>query len=263
MSKAAPLRSWHAERSDGDGGTRVFNREWRAKGEAADEDTEQSEAAPRRHREHQTGIGPRGPRALIEVDQSARPACMDAEEYADWTARNRSAGAEKAATPCHDCLPGFAADMRSEGRCNGTPLGQITDEEEPALPEVIRRRSRHMQFIHVDLTAPCETCAHATVCKYREQLRDLNEARITMSQEMPEGVNVVLSGTIGCIAYLRAPNSRAAAPVETVTDDKPKRQYSPEGLAHIRENVEKARAAAAARRAAASATQEPQDEATA
>lgn len=56
-----------------------------------------------------------------------RPACMDDDEYAGWTRLNV---ASRTASPCDDCLAGFAADMRAIGRCDGTPLGYEDDEED-------------------------------------------------------------------------------------------------------------------------------------
>ena len=32
--------------------------------------------------------------------------------------------------PCRDCLAGFAAEMRDIGKCDGSPKGEVPDEEE-------------------------------------------------------------------------------------------------------------------------------------
>lgn len=59
-----------------------------------------------------------------------RPACMDDEEWALWKAANdRIYVGMQAARPCADCPLGHAADMRAEGRCNGTPGGVEEDDE--------------------------------------------------------------------------------------------------------------------------------------
>ena len=79
------------------------------------------------------------------------PACMDAGELAGWRDRNaRLLPFRRAERPCEDCLLGFAAEMRAEGRCNGEPGGDGEDqdftrrrrvpapapiEEEPAVAE--------------------------------------------------------------------------------------------------------------------------------
>lgn len=67
--------------------------------------------------------------AALPAAEPFAPLCMDADELADWHALNsrNSNRSERAATPCDDCLLGFAAEMRAQGRCNGTPGG---DEEE-------------------------------------------------------------------------------------------------------------------------------------
>lgn len=64
------------------------------------------------------------------------PLCMTADEWADWRAHVSFTGhhTEQAARPCDDCPLGFAADMRAEGRCNGTPGGVADEpEEEPIV----------------------------------------------------------------------------------------------------------------------------------
>jgi hypothetical protein len=66
------------------------------------------------------------------------PACMEPDELAAWEEmRDRStAYHDRTARPCHDCLAGFAAEMRAIGRCNGTPAGFEEDPEmdAPATP---------------------------------------------------------------------------------------------------------------------------------
>jgi hypothetical protein len=78
-----------------------------------------------------------------------RPLCMDADEYERWRGKEGATSAVvkagnrrpskregwtlpngKAMRPCHDCLAGYAAEMRAEGRCNGRPMGYAEDDDE-------------------------------------------------------------------------------------------------------------------------------------
>jgi hypothetical protein len=59
---------------------------------------------------------------------------MSEDEWSDWQRHNQSMGSGRAKRPCEDCLLGFAAEMRLEGRCNGTPAGDHTEPEEEELP---------------------------------------------------------------------------------------------------------------------------------
>ncbi len=63
--------------------------------------------------------------------------CMEPDELADWNRHNRTAAFSahgKALTPCEDCLPAFALEMRAIGRCNGEPGGVEPDEQQPHNP---------------------------------------------------------------------------------------------------------------------------------
>ena len=55
---------------------------------------------------------------------------MDPDEWAAWRSLNDRSGSNRAARPCSDCLLGYAAEMRADGRCNGTPGGDAADDEE-------------------------------------------------------------------------------------------------------------------------------------
>jgi hypothetical protein len=47
---------------------------------------------------------------------------MEAGELARWSAANkRCPDFLHAASPCADCTPAYAADMREAGRCHGMP----------------------------------------------------------------------------------------------------------------------------------------------
>ena len=54
-----------------------------------------------------------------------RPPCMMPGELARWSEANLLfVGSRRALSPCLDCTPTFAVEMRLEGRCNGTPCGR-------------------------------------------------------------------------------------------------------------------------------------------
>ena len=68
-----------------------------------------------------------------------RPLCMDDEEWDGWQAGNRVQPMQgQAGSPCEDCLPGFALEMRAVSRCDGIPTGVV--DEDPPLPAIVRRR---------------------------------------------------------------------------------------------------------------------------
>ncbi|HVA73459.1 MAG TPA: hypothetical protein VNF71_02700 [Acidimicrobiales bacterium] len=50
---------------------------------------------------------------------------MTKEEFARWSEANQRAAlqgrAHRAVSPCEDCTPVFAEEMRREGRCDGWP----------------------------------------------------------------------------------------------------------------------------------------------
>jgi hypothetical protein len=52
---------------------------------------------------------------------------MDDDEWAAWTAANRSLRWDHSPTPCSDCVTGFALAMRAIGRCDGVPWGVEDD----------------------------------------------------------------------------------------------------------------------------------------
>lgn len=269
MTKAAPLTSWHAARSAGDGGTRVFNREWRAHGEAV-------KSAP----DYAVTIPPTRTTRLLSADQVAeiraselsnvalaalygrdkrlisdvrvgradgKPEptaplvllCMDPDELAEWHRRNETAASYvggRAATPCEDCLLAFALEMRAIKRCNGTPgaAADVEDQDEPETPA----EEKHMATVQVLITAPCETCAHEPVCGRKAAIDTITSVGIERDP-MPKGLSMVFSAAVDCDAYMRLKGSHAT-PTAVSSG---KRQFSPEGLAHIRENAVKAREA--------------------
>lgn len=74
---------------------------------------------------------------------------MTHEDRARWDRLNWQARTNRAALPCGDCTPEFAAEMRAEFRCNGFPgmTGLPRPEPTPGRrhscpPEVRRERRR-------------------------------------------------------------------------------------------------------------------------
>lgn len=137
------------------------------------------------------------------------PLCMDAAEWAEWRARNPIYLSEAVARPCEDCLLGFAADMRAEGRCNGTPGGaaEIEIEEEPmdqvSAPAGIR--------VEVAVAAPCPRCEKADVCGLRESVEGLGTLPV-MAPRLDPRIGLALAGTVSCSAFVKmghSPETRA------------------------------------------------------
>lgn len=53
------------------------------------------------------------------------PLCMTADDYADWRVFNGRTASQRVPLPCSDCPASYAAEMLAEGRCNGTPKGDV------------------------------------------------------------------------------------------------------------------------------------------
>lgn len=112
--------------------------------------------------------------ALAIAAPAWAPACMDADEWALWERANRSINSsiERATRPCADCPLGYAADMRAEDRCNGTPGGVQDEEEADAVeapeepraivaPAITERREDTGREGAMDRTGPTERQAQA------------------------------------------------------------------------------------------------------
>lgn len=69
------------------------------------------------------------------------PQCMEPDEWTAWQGTNRrlTLHDDQAARPCADCLAGYAADMRAQGRCNGDPAGDHKDDEEETMEPTPRQ----------------------------------------------------------------------------------------------------------------------------
>lgn len=68
-----------------------------------------------------------------------KPACMTPEEYAAWSQTNGQLRV-KAGSPCFDCLPTFAAEMRAVDSCDGEIQRTGTPPVYPATPHQLRLR---------------------------------------------------------------------------------------------------------------------------
>lgn len=156
------------------------------------------------------------------------PSCMDAEEWADWRARNPTHIPGTVARPCEDCLLGFAADMRALGRCNGTPGGAAVDEEIEEEP--MDQVSAPAGFrVEVAVEAPCPRCEKADVCGLRASVEGLRALPV-MAPRLDPRIGLALAGTVSCSAFVKA-RIRLASGGEI--EARPKRQVSPETRARI------------------------------
>lgn len=175
------------------------------------------------------------------------PLCLDPDEWADWRARVSFTGhhSEQAARPCDDCPLGFAADMRAEGRCNGTP-GGVHDEPEEETPMDVVKMSGGQTRVEVAVVAPCGTCAHAAVCRLREHV----ESRSQLSAEAPvydRAIRYELVATVTCEHYAKDRIRVASLTEVAAAPKRTGRPMSPEARA----NMAKAAQARVARERAA------------
>jgi hypothetical protein len=159
------------------------------------------------------------------------PLCFDADELAGWHLFNDRAKGHGRATPCADCLPGFAADMHAEissehpqGRCNGAPHGVQEDEEmgtfsfdasagqhEPAPPKAIPPSRR----VELEVAAPpCGSCAHEPVCALRAAFEGMATVE-TSAPPLPDGLRLSLIASVECSHFLR--DRAKPAPVRVLT----------------------------------------------
>ena len=166
-------------------------------------------------------------------------ACMDPAEWDAWHAANRSARGGRDSRPCDDCLLGFAAEMRTAGRCNGQPGADATDDEEETAMEPTNTPAPKTTPARLTVEAPCRSCSHAPVCRVRDRVIDASTIAIAVPV-MGDGVTIALTGTVECDWYVRdrgAPSERKGR----------KHNWSPEQRAAA---AERARQMMAARKAA-------------
>lgn len=166
-------------------------------------------------RRHGRALTPRE-QADLDAQQGWRAACMDDQEWAEWVARNPLYIGDTAATarPCTDCPLGFAADMRAQGRCNGTPGGVAADpdepeEEEPVEPIIPPRPDPGIR-IAVTLQAPCPACEKADVCSLRPSVEALAELPV-LAPALDPRVGLELAGSVTCTAFVKARIRKADA----------------------------------------------------
>ena len=178
------------------------------------------------------------------------PACMDAEELADWESLNARVhvASMKAVRPCADCLPAFADEMRSVGRCNGTP--GATEERPVAEPIRLDPKPARPERQVTTPNLPCRSCSHAPVCRIRPSLE---ETALPVFDVDP-AIHAHLS--IRCDFY--APDGSVPSAVVAKNPDAPapkKRTISPEGRARMAEAAQRR----VARQRAARGDAEPGD----
>jgi hypothetical protein len=142
-------------------------------------------------------------------------ACMEPDEWALWLERNPRAlgGAAIANRPCVDCPLGFAAEMRSEGRCNGSP-GAVggRHEEDDEEDDVIEPRSLGgvRAGTALELTPPpCGTCQHEPICVLKVALARAKTAEVAMAS-LPDGLSVAVSARVDCRFYNRVKGASRA-----------------------------------------------------
>ena len=146
---------------------------------------------------------------LAQQDRLAAwaPLCMEPGDWKHWQRTNPrfGGGAGFAPRPCADCPLGFAAEMRAEGKCNGTPGWQppADDYEEAQVGDTVT-------VSNVQISAPCGTCAHREVCSIRRTLGSLDEVDVTMPKPDP-ALTVVLGMTVECSHYLRVGKGKGSA----------------------------------------------------
>ena len=58
----------------------------------------------------------------VDLNKPWAPLCMTDRDYRDWQDLNEKvSGSRKADRPCADCPLSYATEMRSQGKCNGSP----------------------------------------------------------------------------------------------------------------------------------------------
>lgn len=153
---------------------------------------------------------PLTPREQAELDaqQGWRAACMDDSEWVEWISKNSLSmpDGDAAARPCKDCPLGFAADMRAQGRCNGTPGGvaeEIDQEEEEPMDNIAPApRPDPGIRIAVALEAPCPACVKADVCSLRPLVEQLQSVQVA-TPKMDPLLGLQLAGTVTCRAFVK------------------------------------------------------------
>lgn len=143
--------------------------------------------------------------APAELAHLWRPACMDDEEWALWKAGNDRLVNRKlqASRPCADCPLGHAADMRAEGRCNGTP-GGVEDEEDEHMDQVAPAAEPKpvtpTRQVRIAVSAHCDGCAHVQVCRITDEVRAIADTTVAVPKVGPS-LALELSASVSCEFY--------------------------------------------------------------
>lgn len=169
-----------------------------------------------------------------------RPRCMSDEEYASWAEKN----ATRVKRPCADCPLGYAADMRAQGRCNGTPGGVEQDEEEGddvtmpprlsaaaalALPRErsVDRPGGSTTELAVAVDLPCPACMHAPVCRIKASIEGQLERVGVLTPRLDPALTIQLEAKLECSLFRpERPAKRGGGA----------HQVSPEGRERMRES---------------------------
>lgn len=130
--------------------------------------------------------------------------CMTDDEWIEWRDRNPLNVHGAIARPCEECPLGFAADMRAQGRCNGTPGGVAEDTDEPTQEETpMDHADRTTVTVELVGGLPCGSCAHAEVCRIRPQLLGLRSVEVSVPA-IDDAITMRVAADIDCDKYLRA-----------------------------------------------------------
>jgi hypothetical protein len=141
-----------------------------------------------------------------------RPRCMTDEEYDSWSSKNAPMTLGKALRPCADCPLGYAADMRAEGRCNGTPGGVEEDEGDMATqpPPQIRAGAIALQptpnrtlttDVAVALDLPCPSCIHAPVCRIKASIEGQLDRLAVATPRLDPALTIQLEAKVDCSLF--------------------------------------------------------------
>lgn len=86
-----------------------------------------------------------------------RADCMDDAEWSTWIEMNPTRAIQDALIaprPCTDCPLGFAAEMRSAGRCNGEPGWVHPADDGPAMPEIAEFLPPPVRWVAIPAQVP-------------------------------------------------------------------------------------------------------------
>lgn len=128
------------------------------------------------------------------------------------------AGAQLAAEPARAArgeppvrrLLGYAADMRAQGRCNGTPGGVDEDDEEGEMtvpdadPRELGPRLSEVPVptdVAVAIDLPCPGCVHVEVCRIRPELETRLQRLTVSTPRLDPAITLGLEAKAECSLY--------------------------------------------------------------